>query len=155
MGNSPAGGPDLVQGNSTDRTGQPDNPADLVFNTGHADLIGPHVRGKDILVRIPESRGKSPEHLAFFLLRHLRVPVHDDLSAPVGQVGSGIFQGHGPRQPETLLGTHIRRHPDPADGRPPGHIVHHKHCLQINRRFINVNDFKWPELISKSEHIFH
>ena len=144
---APAGCADFVKWDAADFPGQPHGAADLVPDPAHTLFVRPHVGSEDILLDLFQGTGEGAHQ--FFLLPagHGGVAVEYRLAAAVWQVGGGILEGHGPCQAEAFLGAHIRRHAHPADGGPPGDIVHHQGAAQPDRGLVYFDYLEGAELV--------
>jgi hypothetical protein len=149
------GGADLVERDAADLARQPDGAADLILDPAHGQLVGSHVRTRDVLGEIADRRGEGPDQPLLVAQRHFGVGKDHRFAAAVRQTGRGILEGHRSRQPEGFLGADIWRHPDPADRRPAADIVNRNHRLEIGRRPVDVNQLEWSELIGKAKRFFH
>ena len=125
----------------------PDSATDLVPHPTHAALIGAHVGAEDVLLDLGQRTGKATDQFFFLLRGHRRVTVEHRLATAVGQVRRGVLKSHGPRQPKALLRADIRRHPDPADRRPPGHVIHHQRPPQVDGGLVHLNDLEGAQVV--------
>lgn len=73
----------------------------------------------------------------------------------MGQAGRGIFQCHGPCQPDAFLGAYVRCHTYPADGGALGDIVHDQDCTQPDRGFVHMDDFQRAQFVGELKGINH
>jgi hypothetical protein len=151
----PARGADLVQGNTAHFPRQTDDAVDLVLDPGHALLVRAHVRGQYVLLDVPKRAGQSAYDAFLLIRRHLGIAEDDYLAAAVGEAGGGVLHGHGPGQADALLGAHVRRHADSADGRTLGHVVDDQHRLETDGWLVDVENLRGAEVIGELEHVGH
>jgi hypothetical protein len=147
--------PDLVQRDATERPRQADHSANLVANPGHALLVGAHVGGEDVVVDAAQRlrHGANQRFLAF--PGEARIRPDDCLAAAVGQAGSGVLEGHGPRQAQAFLQAHVRRHAHAADGRSRRGVIDHQDACEAHRGLVNVDDPGRAKLVRKLEQVVH
>ena len=152
---APAGGADLIEWDTSHLPRQGDHPPDLVLDPGHAFLVGAHVRGEDIVLLGAQGLGEGPDQHLLARLVHLWVAEEHGLAAAVGEPGRRVLEGHGAGEPEALLDAHVLGHTHPADGGPPGHVVHHQDAAQVDRGFVDVDDLGRAQVVGEDETVLH
>jgi hypothetical protein len=125
------------------------------MDPAHADLVGAHIGPEDVVGDIGKRRRETADKTFLFRRRHLGVAEKDRFSAAMTQARSRVLQGHGTSQAKALLGRDVLGHTQPADGRPRGDIVDHQNTAQPDRRLLNVDYLRRPQIVAQRERIGH
>jgi hypothetical protein len=99
--------------------------------------------------------GKRADEALLLVSRHPRVSPKDRFAAPVWQARRGILQRHCTRQPCTLVGGHVRRHAQTADGGATGHVVDHEHTVEPEALLVHVDGLRGAEVIRERQVASH
>jgi hypothetical protein len=146
-----AGRADLVERNAADLAWQPDRAARLVLDPSHRQLVGPHIRPRDVIREIADRRGESADQPLLVGERHLGIREDHRFAAAVRQPGRSILEGHRPCQPEGFLGADVWGHPHAADRRPAGDVVDRDDRLQTDGGPVNVDELEGSQLVGQAK----
>jgi hypothetical protein len=99
--------------------------------------------------------GEASNQHFFRVVGHGRIGNDHGLCSAVGKPRHGVLQRHRPCQPCALRARGVDGHPDPADGRAGGNVVHHHDGFQARARVVYLYDLLRPEPVDVFESSDH